>query len=572
MKNITSHSFTFLIALLCITFLSITSQAQNTSPLKVIEFRMIPGGIMDELRLEKNERTDFDDNPVCEIKVKAQGFDEGVMQRFKFSANGPWITKVEFDEKNEWRIYLSSKRRGSLTIKYQGEYEFKLPYNLEPKKIYELTLGMETATLVIRTSPSDATIYIDGENAGTGYASKAVSIGAEHRYKVVCDDYYPEENVVLFNSSERKELDVELAPNFGYITVKSTPSGADVYVDDKKAGTTPYQMKKMSVGQHVVELRMTGYEPFADMVTIKAGEVNRQLENVTLEAVRVATGTLVIESNPSGAVITIDGRQYGQTPKTLTDFPVGTHTVYFTKEGYQNLAQNVDLKDGGRETLSVTMSKTSVAQQPVPTGGAVAGDKTNGHEYVDLGLPSGTLWATCNVGADSPEDYGDYFAWGETTTKSNYKWNTYKYCRGSYDTQTKYNTKSSYGTVDNMTVLEMNDDVAHANWGGDWRMPTKDEWTELKDRCTWTWTTQGEKKGYRVTGTNGKSIFLPAAGFRNGTSLYSAGSRGYYWSSSLSTDYPSYAYLMSFNSGGVSPQNSIDRYYGFSVRPVRAAR
>ncbi|MCQ2318171.1 MAG: SUMF1/EgtB/PvdO family nonheme iron enzyme [Bacteroidales bacterium] len=417
MKNITTHSIKSSITLLCLMLLGITSLAQNTSPLKVIEFRMIPNGIMDEGRLEKNQRTDLDDNPVCEIKVKAQGFDEGVMQRFKFSADGPWITKVEFDDKNEWRIYLSSNRRGSLKIKYQGDCVFDFPGELKPKKIYELTLGMETATLVIRTSPSDAAIYIDGERAGTGYASKAVSIGAEHRYKVVCDDYYPEENVVLFNSSERKELDVELAPNFGYITVKSTPSGADVYVDDKKAGVTPYQMKKISVGQHVVELRMAGYEPFADMVTIKAGEVDRQFEDVTLEAVLVATGTIVLESNPSGAVITIDGRQYGQTPKTLTDFPVGTYTVYFAKEGYQNLAQNLDLKDGGRETLSVTMSKTSVLQQTVSADGTVAGtsggsaaaNKTftvNGVSFEMVTVKGGTftMGATSEQGSDADSD------------------------------------------------------------------------------------------------------------------------------------------------------------------------
>ncbi|MBP9994942.1 MAG: hypothetical protein KBT67_08415, partial [bacterium] len=162
MKHITTHSITFLIALLCITFLSITSLAQNTSPVKVIEFRMIPNGIMDEGRLEKKELTDYDDNPVCEIKVKAQGFDEGVMQRFKFSADGPWITKVEFDDKNEWRIYLSSNIRGSLKIKYQGDCVFDFPGELKPKAIYELTLGMETATLNIITTPEDAAIYIDG--------------------------------------------------------------------------------------------------------------------------------------------------------------------------------------------------------------------------------------------------------------------------------------------------------------------------------------------------------------------------------------------------------------------------
>ena len=103
----------------------------------------------------------------------------------------------------------------------------------------------------------------------------------------------------------------------------------------------------------------------------------------------------------------------------------------------------------------------------------------NGHEYVDLGLPSRIKWATCNVGATTPEEYGDYFAWGETEPKDNYDWSTYKWCNESNATMTKYCTDSSYGTVDNKTVLELEDDAAYVNWGGNWRMPTKAELDEL---------------------------------------------------------------------------------------------
>lgn len=211
-----------------------------------------------------------------------------------------------------------------------------------------------------------------------------------------------------------------------------------------------------------------------------------------------------------------------------------------------------------------------------PSGGNTGGGNTGGggggtgsHEYVDLGLPSGLLWATCNVGADSPDDYGDYFAWGETETKSDYDWDTYKWCNGSKNTLTKYCTKSSYGTVDNRTVLEMSDDAARANWGGDWRMPTTDDWQELYDNCTWTWMSDGDVGGYRVTGSNGHSLFLPAAGNRNGTSLYGAGSFGIYWSSSLNTVSPYYAYYLYFYSGNVSPQSHLNRFNGFTVRPVQ---
>jgi hypothetical protein len=192
--------------------------------------------------------------------------------------------------------------------------------------------------------------------------------------------------------------------------------------------------------------------------------------------------------------------------------------------------------------------------------------KESVHEYVDLGLS--VKWATCNVGATKPEEYGDYFAWGETQPKDYYDWSTYKWCNGSYNTLTKYNNSSSYGTVDNKTQLELSDDAARANWGGSWRMPTRAEQDELRENCTWTWTTQNGVNGYKVTSKkNGNSIFLPAAGCRYDSSLSSAGSSGYYWSSSLSTDYPRTAYDLSFNSDYVV-WNGYDRYIGFTVRPV----
>ena len=191
--------------------------------------------------------------------------------------------------------------------------------------------------------------------------------------------------------------------------------------------------------------------------------------------------------------------------------------------------------------------------------------KVENHEYVDLGLS--VKWATCNVGASKPEEYGDYFAWGETEPKSIYDWSTYKWCRGSYYTQTKYCTDSYFGTVDNKTQLELSDDAARANWGGSWRMPTKAEQDELRNNCTWIWTTQNGVKGYRVTSkSNGKSVFLPAAGCRFDSSLL-AGSYGYYWSSSLDSGYPYRAYSLDFNSSSVGWGRN-DRYYGQSVRPV----
>ncbi len=195
--------------------------------------------------------------------------------------------------------------------------------------------------------------------------------------------------------------------------------------------------------------------------------------------------------------------------------------------------------------------------------------KDDDHEYVDLGLPSGLLWATCNVGADKPEGYGDYYAWGETTTKSNYDLDTYKWRSGSYDNMSKYCTDSYCGTVDDKMVLDLEDDVAHVNWGGVWRMPTTEEWQELYGNTTSTWTTENGVDGRRFTSKTDtdKSIFLPAAGYRDGTSLNFVGSAGYYWSGSLYADHPLCADGMNFVSDLVFPFIN-PRYCGFSVRPV----
>ncbi len=194
-------------------------------------------------------------------------------------------------------------------------------------------------------------------------------------------------------------------------------------------------------------------------------------------------------------------------------------------------------------------------------------------EAVDLGLPSGIKWANMNVGATKPEEYGAYFAWGETSPKTTYDWSTYKWCNGSYNTQTKYCTSSSYGVVDNKTTLDPEDDAAAVNWGGNWRMPTKAEQVELANtnNCTWEWKTNyngTNVNGYLVTSKkNSNSIFLPASGCRDGSSLINVGLYGYSWSSSLYENYSLNACCLYFYSYFVGWSN-YNRYYGHTVRPV----
>lgn len=228
-------------------------------------------------------------------------------------------------------------------------------------------------------------------------------------------------------------------------------------------------------------------------------------------------------------------------------------------------------------------------------GGQSGEDKTPaGVVAVDLGLPSGTLWANMNVGATVPEAYGNYFAWGETVpyggedksnatnyayagtyTKTYYGWETYKYCNGSDNTLTKYCQDSNYGYdgfTDNLTELTTADDAAYVNWGPDWRMPTKGQFEELinSSYTTTEWLEQNGVYGRKITSkANGNSIFLPAAGSCNGSRLGGSGG-GYYWSRTLSTDDP-YARSQGIFGGGFS-FNSNSRFSGLSVRPVRVSQ
>lgn len=216
-----------------------------------------------------------------------------------------------------------------------------------------------------------------------------------------------------------------------------------------------------------------------------------------------------------------------------------------------------------------------ITSQSGPTGGGAVGYfyfYVSDHKSVDLGLPSGTLWATCNVGANGPEEYGKLFAWGETTDlgKTTYAWSNYKYCDGSYSTISKYCTDSNYGIVDNATKLNSKDDAAKENWGADWQMPSKQQFEELlNDSYTttiWTTTQNGTNGRLIVSKRNGNSIFLPAAGSRDGSNLLYKGDVGGYWSLSLGSDSPD-GRCLHFDSGSINMADK-SRCLGLSIRPV----
>ena len=306
-------------------------------------------------------------------------------------------------------------------------------------------------------------------------------------------------------------------------------------------------------------------------------------------AVVTLTGMLAISGCKKKETYTVTFNSNGGTgtmaAQTFTEGEAQALTRNaFTYDGYTFTGWNTVQGGSGAsytdgQTITATADMILYAQwtsngtnpTPGPDPTPTPSNTLNGHEFVDLGLPSGLLWATCNVGSTTPEGYGDYFAWGETEPKETYTWVNYRFRTSGdnyYNVQfSKYNTRSGYGPIDNLTTLESADDAATANWGYGWRMPTKEEFEELIDNCTMTWTTQSGVNGRLFSGPNGNSIFLPAAGYRYDSSLSLAGSDGYYWSSSLYTDRQCYAWDLDFYLDNYR-MNDLNRYYGQSVRPV----
>ena len=263
----------------------------------------------------------------------------------------------------------------------------------------------------------------------------------------------------------------------------------------------------------------------------------------------------IVETTESSAVIEIEFHPTAATIQTVTACYTGGLKKEMTH--VKGLVYRVELKNLQSDTeYHVYYEVSNVFSTVVVPGNCSfitveSGEKTDNPntptvtpEYVDLGLPSGVKWATFNVGATKPEEYGDYFAWGETEPKELY---------------------------DESTYSEKEEDAATANWGSEWRMPTQAEQDELRTECSWTWMTKNDVNGYKVVGPNGNSIFLPAAGYCSGSSLYNVGHKGFYWASSLYTGNTSYAYYLSFTYNDVS-RYSNDRWYGQSIRPVYDAR
>ena len=225
------------------------------------------------------------------------------------------------------------------------------------------------------------------------------------------------------------------------------------------------------------------------------------------------------------------------------------------------------VQNPNEEITNPTDSIPSEVKPIEPNDSIVSGKPSiiNGHEAIDLGLS--VKWATCNVGASFPEEYGDFYAWGETEEKEDYSMNTYKWCQGEYTSMTKYCSISHFGTVDERCVLELSDDVANIKWGKSWRMPIKSEIEELQDKCVWQMINNNNVNGYLITGPNGNSLFLPFSGGYYDTTVYSQGNGSGYWTATLHEEEQDCAYSLNINVDSYKLKFN-NRCLGLPIRPV----
>ena len=398
--------------------------------------------------------------------------------------------------------------------------------------------------LNIKTEPGGANVFVDGELVGTSPVSLPGKLRrGDVSIRVQKDMYYPKEiTYSIPGDTRRHTATVTLSPQFGTVVCRCDDPEAELWIDNQKVGTGTWTGQLSSRSSHYLEARKKGHlSRSVNFDVVEGGTVTQ-----TIGSPEPLYGSIEVLSEPSGAVVKVDGKQVGTTPFILNEVLIEDHRIEVSKDGYEPYTATFTLSHNQHLPLNYTLRK----EQPKPNV-VINKDRgrLNGHEWVDLGLS--VLWATSNVGASSPSDYGDYYAWGETKTKSSY---------------TEENSKTYNVDMPDISG-EPKYDAATANWGEGWRMPTTEELDELVDKCDWQWTTQGGHNGYKVTGPNGNSIFLPAAGGRYGSSLYLARDYGRYWSSAPNGSNTQNAYDLFINRG----YHGVDwssRDGGKSVRPV----
>ena len=652
--------------LILLTFMSLNVFAQIQ--VKEGSFKKIEGYLF----LDRHDHTDMNNAPMALIKISTENISAEQRRKFTFKG-GNLITYVDgpYFEPGEMLLYISAQAAESLEILHDdyGKTEFVFPYDLCDFCGYEMVVQYVVPEaeltynyLIVKSDQPEARIFIDDSLVGKQFSNERFAVGSTHTWRVECDLYRHEKGEVKI-TSDKNEVDIKMIPEYGFISLTSTPDGAKVYIDDKYIGTTPLKSDKLNVGTRIVRVEKDEYQTtdrevvvndkqtttaninmlsvYVDVTINTSADADIYIDNelkgkgrwtgkvaygtrniearkenhrtiaqkveliigekktITLDTPTPIYGMLDVNSTPSTAEVYIDGKHCGQTPCSVKQILIGNHELKLEKQGCAPLVKNIVVKEN--ETLMVNeklqtdkaiaistdkpgdkiyvddkyigispltanlsydkhivkakrgdkeVTKTITVSQNVENSIKLGFSEVNGHEYVDLGLS--VKWATCNVGAETPEGYGDYFAWGETEAISRYSESNGK---------ARYNKK-----LDNIGGIPQYD-AATANWGEGWRLPTEDELKELISRCTWKKTKQNGVKGYMVIGPNGNGIFLPYAGRIDSYFRY-AGEKGYYLSSTRELSHEG-KYLEGLNFTTKEKDVKYVRIeYGSSIRPV----
>ena len=442
-------------------------------------------------------------------------------------------------------------------------------------KEINVSLAPAFGTLKLNTVPEGAEVFLDGELIGTTPIQGSDKIaGGDHMLLFRKTNYYVANRKISVKSdgSLQTIAPVTLKPQFGNVTLLCDDPLADLIVTDP-SGNEVFRGKSGSKTTLNSQLTYKVESSRQSHIPQSRGIVGSAIEGRTVEISVDAPvpmyGELQISSTPSRAEVWIDGERAGTTIFSQT-LLIGEHQVELRKEGYDPLAFTVDIQRDQTTQLSKEMPELGSTK---PKNGPRELEYTySTDDYVDLGLS--VKWASCNVGAGGPEENGKYYSWGGLYGQDTYDWEHYRFrYSGTEEDNVKISTyvlDSKHGTKDSNRVLKDYDDVAHFMLGRGWRMPTPDELSELKEKCTWTWSTYEGVKGYDVQGPNGNRIFIPAAGFNGGGAQGQEGQYGYLWSSFLSDKNTLSAQFLYFNENGVTDKTSTSRYYGLSVRAVYA--
>lgn len=554
------------VLLILLTFISLTSFAQ----LQVKEgtFKHIPNAIMND----KYDHLDGNDLPMALIKVSTENIPEQERLRLKFQGNlATQITKTP--KTGQMWIYISAENATFINIMHPdyGTCKYYLPEKLCDFCTYEMVLQYvpiikghaqePTKTTLNNTvtfiaDQENTIIYIDDVAYDNNLFVKAFPIGSSHTWRIECDLYHSESGTIVITDGEPIIIEKKLRKAHGFLNVNSTSlADVKVYINDNEIGVTPYKSNKIPSGIYKLKATKEDYKTIEQDITISDGDTTNIFLNME---VNYATITIAADSQSDIYIDEIYKGKGTWTGKLLE----GNHIIESKKEHHKTIVKNIQVAAKDHKTITLeppTFVYENININTEPTG------QINGYEYVDLGLPSGTMWATDNVGSFIQGD--DYFVWGNGNKKqANID---YWMRRGRYSKQLNRIWKVYENSK--ATNIEGNSkyDIARSLHGSPWRLPNKKDFQELMDECTWIWIKQNNIYGYMVIGPNYNSIFLPAAGMQTELAFRASNKdvniKGYYWTSvpSLNGDYALYFDNISKS---INVFDGLDNY--FTVRPV----